>query len=309
MALAQIETIIANPARKAGSRKAKKKNMAKRMSLAQKLHFGTARQRAAAKASMKRKRKPTAHRRRTKPVAKRSNPPRTKRRNTSARKRKNPGELIAITLGNPARKRGKKTMARARRRKTNPSRRRHSTAGRRRKTMNAAPRRRHSRRSNPGRRSMRRSGRRSNPGQIGTIVQQGLAVVAGAVSTKLATQAVLGTSNTGLMGYAGNAVATALAAYGTHMVTKNKAIAQGVVVGGVVQIILRVINDYTPYGSFLSLQGLGDYQVANFPTPSWYPNGLKSASPANPWPQVAAPASTAVNSSGAGMSGYTPNWV
>src|ERR1700679_924795 len=55
MALAQIETIIANPARKAGSRKEKKK-MAKRMTLMQKLHFGTARQRAPAKASMKRKR-------------------------------------------------------------------------------------------------------------------------------------------------------------------------------------------------------------------------------------------------------------
>jgi hypothetical protein len=139
------------------------------------------------------------------------------------------------------------------------------------------------------------------------VIQTGLAVVAGAVGTKLATQAVLGSSNTGVMGYAANAVATGLAAWATHMVTKNKAIAQGVVVGGVVQIILRVINDYTPYGSFLSLTGVGDYQVASFPTPSWFPNGLKSANPANPWPaQIAAPA---VNSSGAGMQGYVPNWT
>lgn len=152
---------------------------------------------------------------------------------------------------------------------------------------------------------------RRNPGQLGTVIQTGIAVVAGAVGTKLATQAVLGASNTGVIGYAANAVATGLAAWATHMVTKNKAIAQGVVVGGVVQIILRAINDYTPYGQYLSLSGLGDYQVANFPTPSWYPNGLKSANPANPWPApaIAAPAATAVNSSGAGMQGYTPNWT
>jgi len=109
------------------------------------------------------------------------------------------------------------------------------------------------------------------------------------------------------MGYAANAVATGLLAWGSHMVTKDKSISQGVLLGGAVQIILRVINDYTPYGSLLSLSGMGDYQVANFPTPSWYANGLQSANPTNPWPQ-ALPAPAAVNSSGAGMSGYTPNW-
>ena len=326
MAQTTLETIIANPARKAGSRKAKKK-MAKRMTLKQKLHFGTARQRAAAKASMKRKRNPTAHRRRTKPrknvamgyrgsagvraAKKKKNSAHSARLHffrPTRRKKKNPGELIAITLGNPARKRGKKTMAKAivrRRKPQNPSRRR-STAGRRRKPQNPGTVR-HRRRS-----TMRHSSRRGrqNPGQLGTVIQSGLAVIAGAVGTKLATQAVLGSSNTGVMGYAANAVATAIAAWGTHAVTKNKAIAQGILVGGVAQIILRVINDYTPYGQYLSLSGLGDYQVANFPTPSWYPNGLKSANPSNPWPQaqIAAPAA-AVNSSGAGMSGYVPNWT
>ena len=141
-----------------------------------------------------------------------------------------------------------------------------------------------------------------------TMVKSGVSVIAGAVGTKLATQAVLGASNTGIIGYAANAVATGLAAWLAHAFTKDPVISQGIGVGGTVQIILRIINDYTPYGSALALSGLGDYQVAMFPTPSWYPNGLRSANPSNPWPaQVAAPA--AVNSSGAGMSGWSPNWT
>ena len=313
MAHAQIETIIANPARKQGRRKAKK-NMA--MSLKQKLHFGTKRQRAAAKASLKHrpKRKNSAHRRRTKKnvamgyrgsagvraaAKKKKNSAHSSRQPffRKARKRKkNPGELIAITLGNPARKRGKKTMALTKRKTTSPSRQR-STAGSRR-TMSKPGKHRHS----------RRTPRRSNPPQIGNLVKTGVAVIAGAVGSKLATQAVLTTSNTGIMGYAANAVATGLLAWGSHMVTKDKSISQGVLLGGAVQIILRVINDYTPYGSLLSLSGMGDYQVANFPTPSWYANGLQSANPSNPWPQPLLQAPAAVNSSGAGMSGYTPNW-
>ena len=111
------------------------------------------------------------------------------------------------------------------------------------------------------------------------------------------------------MGYAANAVATAIMTFGANMVPATRKYASMVAVGGAVQIMLRIVNDYTPYGQYLSLSGLGDYQVANFPTPSWYPNGLKSANPSNPWPaaQIAAPA--AVNSSGAGMSGYVPNWT
>lgn len=281
MAQATLETIIANPARKAGRRKVK--NMAKRMTLKQKLHFGTARQRAAAKASMKSKRK------RKNTARKRCNP--SRRRPAVKRKRRNPGgELIAITLGNPARKkRRNNTVAKALKRKNTSHQRRSNPAGRPRT------------RSNPA----MKHHRRRNPSQIGIVVKTGVAVIGGAVVTKLATQAVLGSSNTGILGYAGNAVATGLAAWATHAFTKDKAIAQGVVVGGAVQIILRVINDYTPYGSMLALSGLGDYQVANFPTPSWYPNGLRSASPANPW-AIAAPVN--VNSSGAGSSG-TPNWM
>ncbi len=183
-----------------------------------------------------------------------------------------------------------------RRRKTNASHRRASNAGRRR-----------TRRANPGHR--RRTMHRRNPGmgQIGGLVTQGVAVVGGAVGSKLATQMVLGASNTGIMGYLGNAVATGLLAWGSHMFTKKKEISSGVMLGGAVQIILRAISDFTPYGQYLSLSGLGDYQVSNWATPQWLPNGLRSANPAVPagWGGGAA---VAVNSSGAGLSGYTPNW-
>jgi len=347
MAHAQLETIIANPARKrktTGRRKARK-NMAKKMSLKQKASFGSRRVRAAAKAALKRKRSPNPakkviagygsttmngarRRKRCNPKGgggsgrvitgygstvmnraarkrKRNAPSAAgkrmyilnrarKRKNSSARKRKkNPGELIAITLGNPARKNRKRKNTVARSRKRKNSRRRSNPAGRRRTT----------------RRANRYRTRRPNPGgRVMTMVKSGVSVIAGAVGTKLATQAVLGASNTGIIGYAANAVATGLAAWLAHAFTKDPVISQGIGVGGTVQIILRIINDYTPYGSALALSGLGDYQVAMFPTPSWYPNGLRSANPSNPWPaQVAAPA--AVNSSGAGMSGWSPNWT
>ena len=178
-------------------------------------------------------------------------------------------------------------MAKTKYKKNTP--RRHSNPAGRRKRKSNKPSAHHRRRQNPG-------------GRIMEIVKSGVSVVAGAVGTKLATQAVLGPSNTGVLGYAANAVATGLAAWAVHSFTKDKTISQGVLVGGAVQIILRVVNDYTPYGQMLALSGLGDYQVSAFPTPSWYPAGLRSPNPANPW--AGAPA---INSSGAGVSG-TPNW-
>lgn len=157
---------------------------------------------------------------------------------------------------------------------------------------------------------------------MGKLVEQAVGVVGGAVGSKLITQMVLTSSNTGIMGYLGNAVSTGLLAWGTNALLKKRDLAQAVMLGGAVQIILRAINDFTPYGSYLSLSGLGDYQIANFPTPSWYANGLRSPNPSVPngWGGAAAlpaPTTKVVNSSGAGsgattntpgMSGYVPNW-
>lgn len=189
-------------------------------------------------------------------------------------------------------------MAHTKRRRKNASHRRHSTAGRRRATRRNPSHRMRTRRRNPG------------MGGLGNLVTQGIAVVGGAVGSKLATQMVLSSSNTGIMGYLGNAVATGLLAWGTHMFTKKKELSSAVVLGGTVQIILRAISDFTPYGSYLSLSGLGDYQVANWATPQWLPNGLKSANPAVPSGWGGGGAAVAVNSSGAGMSGMSsPSWM
>lgn len=144
-------------------------------------------------------------------------------------------------------------------------------------------------------------------GQVGGLVKTGIAVVGGAVGSKLATQMVLGASNTGVFGYLGNAVATGLLSWGAGAFMRDKAISQGILLGGTVQIILRAISDFTPFGQALSLSGLGDYQVSNFATPQWLPNGLKSANPAVPagWGGGSA---VAVNSSGAGVGSYQPSW-
>lgn len=274
MAVATVETIIANPARK------RKRNMGlpRNASLKQRLHFGSKRQRAAAAASMKRKRK---HR----PAAKKRNPARAKRRvsafvrhikggsgirratrslfrkrTNSARRRKrnttkrrhNPGEIIALTALNPARKR--RSMARSRRH----SKRRRASAhtGHRRRRVGNPARRHHS--------------RKHNPGQIGSMVRSAAFAGVGFLGSKVATQAILGANNTGGTGYLGNAVATGILSFATHMFTKNKMDSFMVGVGGVLNILGRIIADNSLLGSYSSQLGMGDYLVANW----WVPQRL-----------------------------------
>jgi hypothetical protein len=122
--------------------------------------------------------------------------------------------------------------------------------------------------------SRRRSARR-NPGKITSYLTSGAAVIGGAVGSKVGTQMVLGASNTGIMGYLGNAVATGILGFAAHKVFNDKSIAQMVIAGGIAQIIVRVMSDQTPYGSYLSGAGVGDYQTNwNFASPqrvSGYP--------------------------------------
>ena len=134
-------------------------------------------------------------------------------------------------------------------------------------------------------------------------------MIGGAVGSKMVTQMVLGSSNTGIMGYLGNAVATGLLAWGTQAVLKSRDLAKSVALGGTVQIVLRAISDFTPYGQLASLSGLGDYQAAQWVTPQWLPNGLQSANPKVP-PGWGPGPMVAINSSGAkapGMGSF-PNY-
>ncbi len=112
----------------------------------------------------------------------------------------------------------------------------------------------------------RRRGSRSNPGPIGnpkTWLVGGAGVLAGVFVTRGLPQLVLGSSNTGPMGYAANAATAAVAGYATHMLTKNPTLTAGVVAGGFAALLARIISDYTPYGKILSLNGWGDYQFSN----------------------------------------------
>lgn len=262
MAEAEVVTVIANPAtssRPAGRRK-KNVGLPRNASLKQKLHFGTPRQRAAAKASLGRKRK-RKHNPGAKPHRRQHNrnaAPRRHRRTHVAkrvnRRRPNPGEIIALTSMNPAT--GRRKMARHHRRK-------HAAK------HNAGRHHNRARRHNPAS-SHRRHHRRHNPGQVGSMVRSAVAAGVGFLGSKIATQAILGANNTGFMGYFGNAVATGILSWGAHAFTKNRMDAFMVGVGGVLNILGRVIADNSLLGQYSSQLGMGDYLVANW----WVPQRL-----------------------------------
>jgi len=123
------------------------------------------------------------------------------------------------------------------------------------------PRRRQNRRRNPVMVTRRRHARRNPAINVMGYAKLGLSVVGGAVGSKFLTQAVLSSSNTGIMGYFGNLVATIALGYGAKMAFRDETIAQGVIGGGIAQIAVRVLTDNTPYGSVLSNAGVGDYQT------------------------------------------------
>jgi len=245
MAVATRRVSIANPARR------------RKMSAKQIRFFGTKRQKAGLR---------TKHRTRSAP----------KKRNTAHRKRTSPravrrnlGEQVLLTLGNPASKR--RQVARHRTNK-------HTTASvhHRRRSTRSNPRRRYSaRRTN----RVARHHRRRNPmgGSWGAEVTHALYIIAGAIGSKLGAQMVLGTSNTGFIGYGANLAAGGILAWAAKGIMKNTEAAKGIFAGSVVQVVLRLITDYTPFGQYASLQGVGDYMASNWVTPQRYVDGLHSA--------------------------------
>ena len=187
---------------------------------------------------------------------------------------------------------------------------------RRRSTRRNAPRRMNRRRNtgrrNYGRRHTRRNmGRRRNPGtgSIGEVVTTSTFVLVGALGSKLGAQLVLGSNNTGVVGYAGNLAIGGVLWFITDKVMKNKTAASGVIAGTVAQLILRLINDYTPFGSYLQNLGMGDYQMQSYVTPQILtdPTNNSNLLIPNGWgaPAIAAPAATSTRAKGGGggMSG------
>lgn len=271
-----------------GKRKVKRKMSAKQIKF-----FGTARQKASLKASKKRVTNAGYYsgRKQKKRVKKRgytyptSAPPKVRKFKKPTKRRKNVGEIVSIALAglNPGKKRSS-SMAKRRRKsavKTVARRRKNSGVARKRTRRVTAKRstRRGTRRKNPVY-SMRRVHRRRNAGVAGLtsgMLGQAVGVIAGAVGSKYITQLALGGNNTGLMGYAGNAIATVALGWGAKKVTKSEAFGNSVMVGGLVALVLRAINDNTAIGSFVNLSlagagkggdtGIGIIQDSSFPLP------------------------------------------
>jgi len=252
--------------------------------------FGTKRQKAALKAKRSSAGK-KAHRK----AASRSKSNSAHRKRTP--KRSNPGEIISLTLGNPAKRR--KSVASTKRKKKATGR-RHASAGPRMK-----------KRTNPGRRGHRR---RSNPAGVGLNVTDlvalgGGAVVGGTLPT-VATQAILGAKNSGAIGYLANLAATFVLAWGVNRFSKGKTghtFSMGIIAGGIGSVIKRAITDYSILGSFGQQLGMGDYMVSNWVTPQRMVDGLNSAMVEIPGGGWGAPAMIAAPAGAAGGMGcYGP---
>lgn len=180
----------------------------------------------------------------------------------------------------------------------------HATTHRRRRSyrMNAGGKRRRT-----TYRTRRRINRRHNAGggmSFGAEIMDTVWLVAGAVGTQMLTQMVLGTNNTGLIGYAGNGVAGFALSFVASKVLKQPKIGRAIFKGAILQIVLRAIRDYTPFGSYLSNVGMGDYIASNWVTPQIYadPNNSAMVVPPNGWGTgiTAAPAAASAR----GVSGY-----
>ena len=163
------------------------------------------------------------------------------------------------------------------------------------------------------RRTYRRNTGRRNPGtgSIGEVITTSTFVLVGALGSKLGAQLVLGTNNTGVVGYAGNLAIGGVLWFLADKVMKNKTAASGIIAGTVAQLILRLINDYTPFGQYLAGTGMGDYQMQSYVTPQILtdPTNNSNILIPNGWGGAAAlpPASTAVvkgSKSGMGASSY-----
>ena len=104
---------------------------------------------------------------------------------------------------------------------------------------------------------------------IGAL-EKGAYVLGGGVFSRMLTQMVLGTANTGFMGYAGNAVATGLLSVVGNAVRKGSG--EFIIYGGAAGILMRFIQDQTPLGKYFNLSGIdsgvGAIIPANFSQPA-----------------------------------------
>jgi hypothetical protein len=240
-------------------------------------------------------------------------PKKSARAKTGRRSRAtNPGgQILGFTLaGNPGRKAHMAKAAKKRSKSSKPrgyaKSRYKSNPGRRHSSHSMKGHRRRKTAMNPGHRRRRRY---QNPGlgQIGDFTMNAVFVLIGGLGSKLGTQAVLGANNVGLIGYAANAAVGGVLWFITRMVLKNKNAEAGVISGTILQILLRVINDYTPFGSYVNQLGMGDYQMQSFVTPQILVDPWNSAQVQIPtgWAPALPPPAPAATAAGGGSSPHS----
>ena len=324
------------------SGRAKRKRVnGKRLSLRQKLFFGSKAQRSAAKKSL-------SNGRRSKRL---SNGRITRRRPNSkrvVRRRKNIGEIITLDLVRKNTGRRKNTMARrrinTRRRRrnvvyrgkagkakgkyiytSNPSRRRRRrnrgvtvrrrrransgvvTRRRRRNTSRRLVTRSYSRRRNTGRRYRRNSGYRRNG--IGDSVSKGLGIVAGMFITGKLTDLLTSVSpsiTSGPMSIAASAVIAFAQGWAVKKFTGKTDLAENLTIGGLALAAIKALNMFVPQFS-PSLSGLGLIGGSSFTYPQVnIPGNFGKFSIAPDYASAIAAASAQTMTNGSGMRGIFP---
>lgn len=125
----------------------------------------------------------------------------------------------------------------------------------------------------------RRRGSRRNP--LGTgwgaTFLEGLGVLSGLLGSKYVAQMVLSSSNTGIMGYGANLAVGVAGGWAAGSLLKKPKLGQAFLIGAVIEVIIRVLEDYTPFGQYTSGMGVGDYFASNWVTPQRYTDALHSA--------------------------------
>lgn len=272
----------------------------KRLSLAQKLHFGTKRQRAAAKASLSRTNNPRYRGKLTATREKRSATTNRKTRRSLkgplnetksglaktryyvkksrarlATRTGNPGEIITLTglglAGNPGKRKVGNTMAKRRKSVSGVRRAKRRVRRATNPKVTVRYRTRARRRTNSGRvvrrrRSMRR---RTNPGFLSGGVGMLVGIFGGAALTGAIASRVPGQLTSGIAGY----LTTGVIAYaqGTLVgkVMKNPALGKNMVTGGLIYLGLKVASDLIPGLSLpFGLAGMGAIAPSNFSYPA-----------------------------------------
>lgn len=147
-------------------------------------------------------------------------------------------------------------------------------------------------------------------GGMSDLVINSMFVIAGALGSKLIAQMVLGANNTGVMGYGVSLLAGTALWFATDKLLKNRAASTGIISGTIVQLIIRLLNDYTPFGTYVAQLGMGDYQAQAFLTPQILVDPYKNAtikfpSALMPAPMSAPPPAKTM-ASAVGVSGFDP---